>query len=55
MNPLYDQTLNQQYINPEYLNSFKCSITNEQQTEILKAIKALHDYYDAARKIEPAY
>ena len=27
----------------------------EQQTEIVKTAKAIHDYFDAAREIEPAY
>lgn len=55
MNPLYDQIFNQQYVNPDYLQQLQLQHHAEQQAEIIKAVKALHDYFDAARKIEPAY
>ena len=54
MNPLYDQIFNQQYVNQDYLQHLQIHHA-EQQAEIIKAVKALHDYFDAARKIEPAY
>ena len=55
MNPLYDQIFNQRYVNPDYLQRLQLQHHAEQQAEIIKAVKALHDYFDAARKIEPAY
>ena len=56
MNPLYDQIFNQQYVNPSYLLQLQQEqYHNQQQQEISKAVKALHDYCDAARKIEPEY
>lgn len=55
MNPLYDQIFNQQYVNPNYLQNLQLQHHAEQQAEITKVVKALHDYFDAARKIEPAY
>lgn len=55
MNPLYDQIFNQRYVNESYLQNLQLQHHVEQQGEILKAVKALHDYFDAARKIEPAY
>ena len=56
MNPLYDQIFNQQYVNPDYLLQLQQRQYHaEQQAEIQKAVKALHDYCDAARKIAPEY
>lgn len=54
MNPLYDQIFNQQYVNSDYLQKMQMHHA-EQQAEITKAVKALHDYFDAARKIAPEY
>lgn len=54
MNPLYDQIFNQQYVNPNYLHNLQFHRA-EQQTEMAKAVKALHDYFEAVRKIEPEY
>jgi hypothetical protein len=42
-------------VNPTYLQNLQLQHHNEQQAEISKAVKALHDYCEAARKIEPAY
>ena len=55
MNPLYDQIFNQQYVNEAHLQQFQMQHHNQQQIEIEKAVKALHDYCDAARKIVPVY
>ena len=55
MNPLYDQIFNQRYVNPAYLQQLQMQHHAEQQQEISKAVKALHDYCDAARKIAPEY
>lgn len=56
MNPLYDQIFNQQYVNESYLQQLQMQqYHNQQQQEIAKAVKALHDYCDAARKIAPEY
>ena len=55
MNPLYDQIFNQQYVNPDYLQQLQLQHHKQQQQEIAKAVKALHDYCDAARKIAPEY
>ena len=55
MNPLYDQIFNQRYVNESYLQQMQMQHHAEQQIEIAKAVKALHDYCDAARKIAPEY
>ena len=56
MNPLYEQIFNQQYVNQSYLQQLQIQQYHaEQQKEIVKAVKALHDYCDAARKIAPEY
>ncbi len=56
MNPLYDQIFNQQYVNEAYLHQLQIQRYHaEQQQEIAKAVKALHDYCDAARRIAPEY
>ena len=55
MNPLYDQMFNPQYVNQSYLEQLQRQHDFEQRMEITKAVKAIHDYFDAARKIEPAY
>ena len=56
MNPLYEQIFNQRYVQPEYYNQLRLQEYQAQQHhEIEKAVKALHDYCDAARKIAPEY
>ena len=57
MNPLYDQMFNPQYVNHDYLKqlSQQEQYALEQRQEIAKAVKALHDYCDAVRKIAPEY
>lgn len=55
MNPLYNQIFNQQYVNQNYLKNIQLQHDAEQQYEIAKAVKALHDYCDAAKKITPEY
>ena len=57
MNPLYDQMFNPQYVNQDYLYQLKQREQHalEQRQEIAKAVKALHDYCAAARKITPEY
>lgn len=55
MNPWYDQMFNPQYVNPNYLQQLQMQHDYAQRQEIAKAVKAIHDYFDAARKIEPQY
>ncbi len=56
MNPLYDQLFNPQYANQAYLQQLqRQQYDAEQRREILNAVKAIHDYFDAARKITPEY
>ena len=56
MNPLYEQIFNQQYVNEAYLQQLQIQQYHaEQQQEIAKAVRALQDYCDAARRIAPEY
>ena len=55
MNQWYDQMFNPQYVNYNYLQQMQMQHDFEQRQEIAKAVKAIHDYFDAARKIEPQY
>ena len=56
MNPLYDQFFNPQYANAEYLRHLQWQQHDaEQRREIANIVKAVHDYFDAARKITPEY
>lgn len=55
MNPLYEQMFNPQYVNQNYLQQLQMQHDFEQRQEIAKAVKAIHDYFEAARKIEPQY
>ena len=54
--PLYDQFFNPQYANQAYLQQLQWRQQDgEQRQEIMNAVKAIHDYIDAARKIAPEY
>ena len=57
MNQLYEQLFNPQYVNEEYIRQQLRyqQYREEQQEEIAKAVKAIHDYFDAARKIAPEF
>lgn len=56
MNPLYDKMFNSQYVNENYIYSLQRSqYDNDQRVLIMKAVKAIHDYGDAARNIAPEY
>lgn len=55
MNPLYDQFFNPQYVNANYLQTLQQQYHNEQIIEIEKAVKAVHDYCEAVRRIAPEY
>ena len=55
MNQWYGQMFNPQYVNYTYLQQMQMQHDFEQRQEIAKAVKAIHDYFDAARKIEPQY
>ena len=55
MNPLYDQFFNPQYVNNTFLQTMQQQHHNEQIIETEKAVKAIHDYFDATRKIAPEY
>ena len=56
MNPLYNQFFNSQYANETYLRQLQWQQHDaEQHLEIKNIVKAIHDYFDAARKIAPEY
>ena len=56
MNPLYDLLFNPQYTNQSYLQQLQYQQHDaEQRQEIMNAVKAIQDYFDAARKIAPEY
>lgn len=56
MNPLYSQLFNPQYANETYLRQLQWKQYDaEQRLEITNIVKAIHDYFDAARKIGPEY
>ena len=55
MNQWYGQMFNPQYVNQNYQQQLQMQHDYEQRQEIAKAVKAIHDYFDAARKIEPEY
>lgn len=56
MNPLYDQLFNQQYVSQGYADQIKVNQhVIEQQKEIASAVKAIKDYMNAVKKIEPKY
>lgn len=55
INPLYDQMFNPQYVNYHYLQKMQMQHDYAQHQEIAKAVKAIHDYFDAVRRIEPQY
>lgn len=55
MNPLYDQLFNPQFVNNAFLQTIQQQHQNEQNMEIEKAVKAIHEYFDATRKIAPEY
>lgn len=51
MNPLYNQLFNPQYANQDYLQHLHWQQHDtEQRQEIMNAVKAIHDYFDSARK-----
>lgn len=55
MNQLYS-IFNPQYINQGFVyQTPQQRYQEEQEREIQKAIKAIHDYCDASRKIAPEY
>jgi len=51
MNQLYEQLFNMQYINSLQQQQHD----TEQRIEIAKAVNALHDFFNATRKISPEY
>ena len=56
MNPLYDQFFNPLYANADYLRQLQWQHHDaEQRREIMNIVQAIHDYFDAARKITPEY
>ncbi|MEI3429211.1 MAG: hypothetical protein V8Q82_08345 [Christensenellales bacterium] len=56
MNPLCDQFFNPKYANQAYLQRLHWQQHDaEQCQEIMNAVNAIHDYFDAARKIAPEY
>ena len=56
MNPLCDQFFNPKDANQAYLPRLHWQQHDaEQRQEIMNAVNAIHDYFDAARKIAPEY
>ncbi len=56
MNPLYNQLFNPQYVNEAPLRQRQWQQYDTQQRQkITNIVKAIHDYFDAARKIAPEY
>ncbi len=56
MRRLYDNFFNPQYANADYLRQLQWQYHDvEQRWEITNIVKAIHDYFDAARKIAPEY
>lgn len=56
MNPIFNQLFNPQYANEAYLRQLQWQQHDaEQRREITNVVKAIHDYFDAARKIAPEY
>ena len=56
MNLLCSQLFNPQYANETYLRQLQWQQHDaEQRREIISIVKAIHDYFDAARKIAPEY
>lgn len=57
MSPLYEQLFNPQYVNEDYIRQQLQyqKFQAEQQEEIAKAVKAIHDYFASARKIAPEF
>lgn len=56
MNPIFNQLFNSQYANEAYLRQLQWQQYDAQQRqEITNIVKAIHDYFDAARKIAPEY
>ena len=56
MNPLYDQFFNPQFVNADYLHQLQWKQHDfEQRREIMNIVKAIRDYFDAARRIAPEY
>lgn len=56
MNPLYNQMLNPDYVNQDYYYQHQQEIARyqaEQSVEVEKAVKAIHDFCEAAKKIDP--
>ena len=56
MNSIYNQLFNPQYANEAYLRQLQWQRHDaEQRQEIRNIVKAIHDYFDASRKISPEY
>ena len=55
MNPIYEQLFNPQFVNKDYVSQMHYNYELQQQQEIAKAVKAIHDFCDAARKIDPQH
>ena len=52
----YYQLFNPQYVNEEYFRQMQWQQRDvEQRQEIMKAVKAIHEYCEAMRKIDPEY
>ncbi len=52
MNSIYNQLFNPQYANEAYLRQLQWQRHDaEQRQEIRNIVKAIHDYFDAGRKL----
>lgn len=52
---LYNRIFNPQFVDPNYYNQTSQQHEREQNIEIAKAVKALHDLCEALKKIDPAH
>lgn len=55
MNSIYEQLFNPQFVNKDYISLMHYNYELQQQQEITKSVKAIHDFCDAARKIDPQH
>ena len=57
MNMFYNQMFNPQYVNPQYYFQVlqHQKYEQEQNDEINKAVKAIHDLCEASKKIDPSH
>lgn len=55
---LYGQLFNPQYVNPQYYETIRNTAQDyemQQQKEIMNAVHAIHDFMEAANKLDPQH